>query len=77
MIIQRARVAVKNVSCQIASSTPEKPQLNCLPGTSFRIPSMTQIYRATPCPLLGKGKVKQSLCLTKHYAMKEYGGVDI
>jgi hypothetical protein len=24
-----------------------------------------------------KGKVKLSLCLTKHYAMKMYGGVDI
>jgi hypothetical protein len=23
------------------------------------------------------GKVKLSLCLTKHYAMKAYGGVDV
>jgi hypothetical protein len=25
----------------------------------------------------GKKKVKLSLCLTEHYAMKAYGGVDV
>jgi hypothetical protein len=25
----------------------------------------------------GKGKVKSSLCLTKHHAMKAYGGVEL
>jgi hypothetical protein len=30
-----------------------------------------------PEPEMLKAKVELSLCLTKHYAMKAYGGVDV